>query len=92
MTQIPAVRADINKWEQYRTSTIAGQKVGDGLVKEPTNFTAMMVGKQDQTNELLGLLIKSNAEGLSEVAQVSASSSQPATVVPRPAKTFNYQS
>jgi hypothetical protein len=41
-----------------------------------------MIGKQDVTNELLGLIAKSNAEGLAQVAQVFAKAGQPPAFTP----------
>lgn len=91
MTQIPAVRADINKWEQYRTSTIAGQKVGDGLVKEPVDYSAMMVAHQEATNELLSLIARTNSSGFNKVADVTAATATPPVITPPSTRTFNYK-
>ena len=91
MTQIPAVRADINKWEQYRTSTIVGQKVGDGLVKEPVDYSAMMVAHQEATNELLSLIARTNSSGFNKVADVTAATATPPVITPPSTRTFNYK-
>lgn len=94
MTQMPEVRRDVDKWERYRISTVAGQKVGSSKMKEPENYSEQMLTRQIQTNDLLELLIRSNAEGLSEVAQVTAktipSTSQPKGPT-KPVNKFSYR-
>ena len=73
LAQVPEVRVDIDKWERYRTSTVAAQKTADGKMKEPQDFTSQMIGRQDTTNELLGLIVKTNANGFAGVANAAAS-------------------
>ena len=94
MTQMPEVRRDVDKWERYRISTVAGQKIGDSKMKEPENYSEQMLTRQIQTNDLLELLIRSNAEGLSEVAQITAktipTSSQPSGPI-KPMNKFSYK-
>lgn len=91
MTQIPSVRAHIDKLEAYRTSTIAGQRVGQGKVREPEDYTKLMVAYQSATNDLLQVIAKTNSAGFNKVATVTAASSVQAPTPPPPAtRTFNY--
>lgn len=90
MTQIPSVRSYINGLEAYRTSNIAGQKVGQGKVKEPTDYTEMMVAHQAATNELLKIMVKANSAGFNKVTKATLATIQPATPPPPQTRTFNY--
>jgi hypothetical protein len=78
MAHDPKWRPVIDSMEDERKQMLSSYKIGTSRVKEPIDYTSLIIGKQDVTNELLGLIAKSNAEGLAQVAQVfSKSGSQP---------------
>lgn len=82
MAHDPKWRPVIDSMEDERKQMISSYRIGTSRVKEPIDYTSQMIGKQDVTNELLGLIAKSNAEGLAQVAQVFSRAGQPPAFTP----------
>ena len=82
MAHDPKWRPVIDSMEDERKQMISSYRIGASRVKEPIDYTSQMIGKQDVTNELLGLIAKSNAEGLAQVAQVFSRAGQPPAFTP----------
>ena len=93
LAQQPIVRSMIDDIEARRKETISSQRLSSGKMREPENFTASMISQQQTTNELLNLIIQTNAKGFTSVAQVTAASSSiPGPIQGQSAtRSFNYK-
>ena len=95
MAHDPKWRPVIDSMEDERRHELGSNKMGSSRVKEPTDYTTVMLAEQRRTNDLLELSIKTDAQAYGDIVNATLTGAisrkpQPSGTLPR--RQFSYQS
>ncbi len=95
MAHDPKWRPVIDSMEDERRQMLSSYKISSSKVKEPTDYSTIMLAEQRRTNDLLELSIKTDARAYGDIVSATLASSgakvqPPSGNVPR--RQFSYQS